>query len=116
MDQRYENPQVHENRDEIKSYQLSDPDDQSKYRSAQNYNDNVICICQESAYHFYEKVVDEILAMYKEAEVPIDLFSIGADELPYGVWKASPICQDFMVNNTSGISNVNDLYQYNLKD
>ena len=115
MDQRYENPQVHENRDEIKSYQLSDPDDQSKYRSAQNYNDNVICICQESAYHFYEKVVDEILAMYKEAEVPIDLFSIGADELPYGVWKASPICQDFMVNNTLGISNVNDLYQYNLK-
>ena len=115
MDQRYENPQVHENKDEIKSYQLSDPDDQSKYRSAQNYNDNIICICQESAYHFYEKVVDEILAMYKEAEVPIDLFSIGADELPYGVWTASPICQDFIANNTLGISNVNDLYQYNLK-
>ena len=115
MDQRYENLQVHENKDEIKSYQLSDPDDQSKYRSAQNYNDNIICICQESAYHFYEKVVDEILAMYKEAEVPIDLFSIGADELPYGVWTASPICQDFIANNTLGISNVNDLYQYNLK-
>lgn len=115
MDQRYENPQVHQNKDEIKSYQLSDPDDQSKYRSAQNYNDNIICICQESAYHFYEKVVDEILAMYKEAEVPIDLFSIGADELPYGVWTASPICQDFIANNTLGISNVNDLYQYNLK-
>jgi hexosaminidase len=115
MDQRYENPQVHENKDEIKSYQLSDPDDQSNYRSAQNYNDNIICICQESAYHFYEKVVDEIVAMYKEAEVPIDLFSIGADELPYGVWTASPICQDFIANNTLGISNVNDLYQYNLK-
>ena len=115
MDQRYENPQVHENNDQIKSYQLSDPDDQSKYRSAQNYNDNIICICQESAYHFYEKVVDEILAMYKEAEVTIDLFSIGADELPYGVWTASPICQDFIANNTLGISNVNDLYQYNLK-
>ena len=42
-----------------------------KYRSAQNYNDNIICICQESAYHFYEKVVDEILAMYKDAEVPL---------------------------------------------
>ena len=53
--------------------------------------------------------------MYKEAEVPIDLFSIGADELPYGVWTASPICQDFIANNTLGISNVNDLYQYNLK-
>ena len=115
MDQGYENPQVHENKDEIKSYQLSDPNDQSKYRSAQNYNDNIICICLESAYHFYEKVVDEILAMYKEAEVPIDLLSIGADELPYGVWTASPICQDFIANNTLGISNVNDLYQYNLK-
>ncbi len=115
MDQRYENPQVHENKDEIKSYQLSDPDDQSKYRSAQNYNDNIICICQESAYHFYEKVVDEILAMYKDAEVPIDLFSIGADELPYGVWTASPICKDFIANNTQGISDVKYLYEYNLK-
>ena len=115
MDQRYENPKAYDNKDEIKSYQLSDPDDQSKYRSAQNYDDNIICICQESAYHFYEKVIDEIMAMYKEAGVPIDLFSIGADELPYGVWKASPICQDFIANNTFGISNVNDLYQYNLK-
>ena len=115
MDHRYENPQVYENKDEIKSYQLSDPDDQSKYRSAQNYNDNIICICQESAYHFYEKVVDEILAMYKDAEVPIDLFSIGADELPYGVWTASPICKDFIANNTRGILDVNDLYEYNLK-
>ena len=106
MDHRHENPQVHENKDEIKSYQLSDPDDQSKYRSAQNYNDNIICICQESAYHFYEKVVDEILAMYKDAEVPIDLFSIGADVLPYGVWTASPICKDFIANNTQGISDV----------
>ena len=115
MDHRYENPKAYQNKDEIKSYQLSDPHDQSKYRSAQNYDDNIICICQESAYHFYEKVIDEIIAMYKEAGVPIDLFSIGADELPYGVWIASPICQDLIANNTLGISNVNDLYKYNLK-
>jgi hexosaminidase len=115
MDQRYENSQAHESKNEINRYQLSDPNDQSVYRSAQNYDDNIICICQESAYHFYEKVVDEILLMYEEAEVPIDLFSIGADELPYGVWMASPICQDFIANNTWGITNVNDLYQYNLK-
>ncbi len=115
MEMRYKNPNAHKNMGKLKSYQLSDPDDQSKYRSAQNYDDNIICICQESAYIFYEKVIDEIMAMYKEAGVPIDLFSIGADELPYGVWTASPICRDFIANNTLGISNVNDLYQYNLK-
>ena len=115
MDMRYKNENVLKNMGKNKSYQLSDPDDQSKYMSAQNYDDNIICICQESAYHFYEKVIDEILDMYKEAGVAIDLFSIGADELPYGVWTASPICRDFIANNTLGISNVNDLYQYNLK-
>ena len=115
MDYRNENLQAKMIKNEIKSYQLSDPNDLSKYRSAQNYDDNIINICQESAYHFYEKVIDEIMAMYEEAGVPIDLFSIGADELPYGVWTASPICQDFISNNTLGISNVNDLYLYNLK-
>ena len=115
MDYRNENLQAKMIKNEIKSYQLSDPNDLSKYRSAQNYDDNIINICQESAYHFYEKVIDEIMAMYEEAGVPIDLFSIGADELPFGVWTASPICQDFIANNTLGISNVNDLYLYNLK-
>ena len=31
-------------------------------------------VSSRKCHHFYEKVVDEILAMYKDAEVPIDLF------------------------------------------
>lgn len=115
MDYRYLNKIEEGNLSEAKKYHLSDPEDKSQYRSAQNYNDNIICICRESAYDFYEKVVDEIVSMYREANVPIDFFSIGADELPYGVWTASPICKDFINNNKLGISDVNRLYEYNLK-
>ena len=100
---------------EAETFLLSDPNDKSSYRSAQNYNDNIICICNESAYRFYEKVVDEMVAMYREAEVPLEIFSIGADELPYGVWTASPICQKFLATNDLGISDLEGLYLYNLK-
>ncbi|MDX1666575.1 MAG: family 20 glycosylhydrolase, partial [Saprospiraceae bacterium] len=33
-------------------YRLDDPADTSRYRSAQNYRDNVICVCRESAFRF----------------------------------------------------------------
>ncbi|MGB2338732.1 MAG: family 20 glycosylhydrolase, partial [Flavobacteriaceae bacterium] len=67
-------------------YALSDPNDNSVYQSAQLYNDNTINICMESSYRFFDKVVEEVAAMYREADVPFKQFGIGADELPYGVW------------------------------
>jgi hexosaminidase len=73
-------------------YALSDPNDKSKYLSPQLYNDNAINICMESSFAFFEKVVAEVANMYSEADVSFKQFGIGADELPYGVWKGSPIC------------------------
>ena len=92
------------------AYALSDPNDKSVYRSAQLYNDNTINICRESAYAFFEKVVDEVVAMYADANVKLRQFSIGADELPYGVWQASPMCADKISEKYT----LSDLYDANV--
>ena len=91
-------------------FALMDPEDKSVYRSAQLYNDNAINICRESAYAFFEKVVDEVVGMYAGANVKLTQFSIGADELPYGVWQASPLCADKISDKRS----LSDLYDANI--
>jgi hexosaminidase len=92
-------------------YLLEDFDDKSDYLSAQNFRGNTICICQESAFTFYEKVVDEILTMYKEADVPIRTFHTGGDEVPKGAWTNSPVCDAF-ISSSSEINSRNDLQNY----
>jgi hexosaminidase len=84
-------------------YALSDPNDKSEYQSAQLYNDNAINICMESSFTFFDKVVEEVAAMYREADVSFKQFGIGADELPYGVWEGSPICRNSVNGNSAGL-------------
>ncbi|MAS68023.1 MAG: hypothetical protein CMC43_01635 [Flavobacteriaceae bacterium] len=91
-------------------FALVDLKDKSVYRSAQLYNDNVINICRESAYGFFEKVVEEVVGMYSDANVKLKEFSIGADELPYGVWQASPLCADKISNKLT----ISELYDKNI--
>jgi hexosaminidase len=84
--------------DEAKAtqYLLSDLEDASEYRSVQSFPDNVVCVCQESVYTFYEKVVEEVIEMYEEAGVQLNMVHTGGDEVPNGVWTASPVCDEFM--------------------
>jgi hexosaminidase len=82
--------------EKAKEFLLTDFEDKSNYRSAQNYNDNIACICLESAYAFYEKVISSVEQNYRNAEVPLTIFSIGADEVPYGAWQESPICATYL--------------------
>jgi hexosaminidase len=89
-------------------YLLSDPDDRSEYHSAQSFNDNVICVCRESVYRFMETIIDEVVEIHKEAQVPLTTIHIGGDEVPKGAWLQSPICQDFqerkeMIGGASGL-------------
>ncbi|MEM6698751.1 MAG: family 20 glycosylhydrolase, partial [Bacteroidota bacterium] len=77
-------------------YLLSDLADESEYFSVQDYPDNVVCVCRESVYEFYEKIVDELMEMYQEAEVSLTTLHTGGDEVPNGVWENSPICMDLM--------------------
>ena len=77
-------------------YRLDEPEDESSYRSVQNYTDNVINVCRESTYRFMSLVIDELHAMHEEAEVPLQMLHIGGDEVPHGAWEASPACNQKM--------------------
>ena len=100
--------------DEAVQYLLHDPNDSSRYSSAQNYNDNVICVCRESTYRFFEKVIEEVVSMYREAEVPLPMINGGGDEVPNGAWEGSPLC-DNLINDGSGPSSIDELYAYFFK-
>ena len=84
------------NKEEAMRYRLIDPADTSRYLSAQGYFDNTTCVCQEQVYTFFETVLDDIIAMYKEAGVPIKMFHTGGDEVPSTAWTGSPICKAFL--------------------
>lgn len=82
--------------EEAEEFRLVDPEDESVYNSAQNFNDNVICVCRESSYSFFERVVDELISMYKEAGISLKTVHTGGDEVPEGVWAGSPMCREFL--------------------
>lgn len=99
MEARYRKMVVDNDQKSAAEYRLADPGDQSEYRSVQNYPDNVVCVCCEGTYRFYEKIVDEVRAMYTEAGAPLSTIHTGGDEVPAGVWKASPECADLIREN-----------------
>lgn len=101
--------------EKAQEFLLTDFQDKSSYRSAQNYNDNIACICLESAYTFYEKVVSSVEQNFKNSKVPLKMFSIGADEVPYGAWQRSPACISYFEENAENISSVSNLYTTHLK-
>jgi hexosaminidase len=111
MEARYERLKAEGKLEEAEKYRLSDPMDQSGYNSAQNFNDNVVCVCKEAPFLFYETVVGEILNMYREAGVELKVIHTGGDEVPHGSWAGSPICETFLERD-SEISDAGDLQAY----
>ena len=110
MNARYQKYMEMGNQVEAEKYLLIDPDDKSEYYSAQGFTDNIMNICRESSFTFYEKVIDEIYLMYKDAGVEMTKFGVAADELPYGAWQKSPMCDKFM-NENSISGDYNALYE-----
>ncbi|MAS52756.1 MAG: beta-N-acetylhexosaminidase [Flavobacteriales bacterium] len=104
---------------EANEYILHDPNDASRYRSIQLYDDNVICVCQESTYRFLEKVTDEVIAMYEEAGLSLKQVHIGGDEVPHpskedpehGAWKKSPKC-NALLESDEDYENSEQLFYY----
>jgi len=96
MEARYERFMEEGRVEEALEYRLIDPDDSSVYNSAQNFNDNVICVCDDGIYRFMEKVVDEIAIMYETAGLELETLHVGGDEVPVGAWTDSPICTSFL--------------------
>lgn len=96
--------------EKAKEYLLSDLQDTSRYISAQAYTDNVMNVALPSTYRFMEKVIQEIVAMYKEANVPLTTIHLGGDEVARGAWMGSPLCQALMEEH--GMAKAHDLAEY----
>ncbi len=114
MDHRYKRLAAQGRASEARAYLLHDRNDTSRYTSAQNYHDNVICVCQEFTYTFLDKVIAEVVAMYKEAEAPLTMIHTGGDEVPAGAWEGSPECQR-LIRDNEDLSSVADLHPYFLE-
>lgn len=114
MEARYQNYKTRGNILKAEEFRLIDPADRSIYLSAQYYNDNVVCVARESVYHFVETVVDEVLKMYDEAGVPIDMIYTGGDEVPEGAWTGSPLCKE-LLNELPEIEDPKNLQKYFLE-
>ena len=89
-------------------YRLNDPDDRSVYASPQNYHDNVMNPALESTYRFIERVVGDLVAMHREAGVPLRHIHMGGDEVPAGVWQGSPAVQTYL--KAHDLASVDDLW------
>ncbi|MGZ5191334.1 MAG: family 20 glycosylhydrolase, partial [Flavisolibacter sp.] len=114
MRSRYEKFMSQGKKSEAWQYMLQDPSDKSVYRSVQGWNDNVMDVSLPSTYRFLEKVVDEIIGMYKSSGVPLETIHFGGDEVPAGVWEMSPSAQQLMKKDSS-LKNANDLWYYYYK-
>lgn len=74
------------------STRLSCLGDKSEFESVQDYNDNVMCVCQDSTFTFMALVMDDLIAMHRDAGAPLVTFHLGADEAPKGAWVGAPQC------------------------
>ncbi|PSL47225.1 hexosaminidase [Chitinophaga niastensis] len=111
MESRYYRLKAQGKEKEATAFLLTDLQDKSDYHSVQYWNDNVMNVALPSTYHFLDKVVDEIQAMYKEAGAPLHAVHMGGDEVPGGVFEKSPACIALMKQDSS-VKNVNDLWYY----
>jgi hexosaminidase len=112
MERRYEKLVKEGKNAEALQYRLADPNDQSRYLSAQNFRGNTFCVCQESTYVFYEKLITEVKKMYQSAGVELKNWHTGGDEVPRGVWTGSPICTDFLARNPEiKLEGLNDYFR-----
>lgn len=113
MEKRYETFLKAGKTAEALQYRLAEDNDQSKYLSAQNFKGNTVCVCQESTYAFYEKLVIEVKTMFQGAGVELKNWHTGGDEVPRGVWTDSPLCKEFVAKNPDyKIADLNDYFRY----
>ena len=111
METRYNRLLIEAREDEAERYRIHDPEDESEYMSIQRWDDNVINVCQESTYRFLEVVFDEIITMHREAGAPLTSIHVGGDEVPYGVWEESPVCEN-LIAESDELESVDDLMDY----
>ncbi|XQW85411.1 family 20 glycosylhydrolase [Thalassotalea piscium] len=108
MEKRYKDYIEQGNETEAKRYLLSDFADTTEYHSIQNYQDNTINVCMESSYRFINQVLDDLINLHKQADHPLQLYHIGADETA-GAWVDSPQCQALINDKTNAVNDAKHL-------
>jgi len=96
MESRYDKFMKEGKKEKAEEFRLIDPDDKSKYRSAQCFRDNIVSVARPSTYHFYETVVKSLVQMYDAAGTKMLTFNTGGDEVPFGAWSESPMAKELM--------------------
>lgn len=91
-------------------FHLSEPLDNSQYRSIQHYNDNTLNPCLPATYRFVQEVLNQLISMHEQAEVNLSRYHIGADETA-GAWQDSPACASLIASNPE-LDEVADLGPY----
>ena len=91
-------------------YLLNDFDDKSVYKSPQLYNDHVLNPGLKSSFTFVQHVVNEVVALHREAGVPLRTIHMGGDELPNGAWEQSPLARATMAR--LNLESTADLWDY----
>jgi len=108
MEARYRYFSKQENMTEATRYLLSDFDDKTQYSSIQNYNDNTLNICMESTYRFVDRVLEDLIALHQQADHPLAMYHIGADETA-GAWVNSPVCKALIADKANEVNDVKHL-------
>ncbi len=108
MEARYHFYMSKENEREAKRYLLTDFADKTQYSSIQNYNDNTLNICMESTYRFVDRVLEDLKVLHQQAQHPLTLYHIGADETA-GAWLDSPVCQALIADKTNDFDSATHL-------
>lgn len=111
MNYRYQRLMEEGNEAEAKEFLLSDPDDQSVYITRHGWKDNIMNPGLPSTYRFIETVIDEVIAMYKEAEVPLSLIHMGGRDIPSDAWSGSPLAR-LLLNGDPDFRDARDLKGY----
>ncbi len=114
MEARYRHFMEQGNEAAAEEFRLIDPEDTSEYYSAQIFTDNIVSVARESTYHFYETVVADLIAMYREAGTELTYLHTGGDEVPAGAWTKSPMARKLLAEQPE-IGGVGRLQNYFLK-
>lgn len=92
---------------------LRERDDESTFTSAQSFHDNVMNPALEGPYRLMDIVADELLAIYREAGVPLLAIHIGGDEVPHGAWNGSKAVAALM--EREGFKSDKEIHAYFVK-
>ncbi|MDO3628661.1 family 20 glycosylhydrolase [Mucilaginibacter sp. BT774] len=111
MNARYTKLMAQGKKAEAEKYLLYDLNDKSEYSSNQFWNDNIMDVSLPSTYNFIGTVINDIVAMYKEAGAPLKMIHFGGDEVPAHVWEKSPAYVALQGSHPE-IQNTGDLWYY----